>query len=178
MQRFFTKLTKKVVSSCLLQYKPVCVINFDKLCRKKAKKNKFSRLFSIAILRKSSSCVTSYQDALVSFAFYEDSIRRYLTRLCFNNLILRLSLCLFVFARMVVNIQHSIGCLVVFSWYDVITCIAKSKQFIGAHCALLDAFSAIFLSFDVPQYSDGLDYITDVRPAIYFNNQKIVAYHL
>ena len=24
----------KVVSSCLLQYKPVCVTNFDKLCRK------------------------------------------------------------------------------------------------------------------------------------------------
>jgi len=23
---------------------------------------------------------------------------------------------------LVVNIQHSIGCLVVFSWYDVITC--------------------------------------------------------
>jgi len=26
------------------------------------------------------------------------------------------------FARLVVNLQHSIGCLVVFSWYDVITC--------------------------------------------------------
>jgi len=25
-------------------------------------------------------------------------------------------------ARSVVNIQHSIGCLVVFSWYDIITC--------------------------------------------------------
>ena len=61
---------KKVVSSCLLQYKPVCVINFDKLCRKMLKKNNFSGLFSIDILRKSSSCVTSYQDALVSFAFY------------------------------------------------------------------------------------------------------------
>jgi len=30
---FFTKWLK-VVSSCLLQYKPVCVTNFDKLCRK------------------------------------------------------------------------------------------------------------------------------------------------
>ena len=38
MQRFFTKLMKKVVSNCLLQYKPTCVINFDKLHRKKAKK--------------------------------------------------------------------------------------------------------------------------------------------
>jgi len=26
------------------------------------------------------------------------------------------------FARSVVNTQHSMGCLVVFSWYDVITC--------------------------------------------------------
>jgi len=40
------------------------------ICNKKAKNNKFSRVFSIAILRKSSSCVTSYQDALVLFAFY------------------------------------------------------------------------------------------------------------
>jgi len=66
----FHKIDEKVVSSCLLQYKPACVINFDKLHRKKAKKNKFSGLFSIAILQKSSSRVTSYQDALVSFAFY------------------------------------------------------------------------------------------------------------
>jgi len=35
-----------------------------------AKKEKFSGLFSIAILWKSSSYVTSYQDALVSLAFY------------------------------------------------------------------------------------------------------------
>jgi len=70
-----------------------------------AKKNKFSHLFGIAILRKSSSCVTSYQDALVSFALYYDSIRSYFTRLCFNNLFLHLSLCLFVFARSVVNTQ-------------------------------------------------------------------------
>ena len=38
--------------------------------------------------------MTSYQDALVSFAFYEDSIGSYFTRLCFKNLFLRLSLCL------------------------------------------------------------------------------------
>ena len=29
---------QKVVSSCLLQYKPICVTNFDKLCRKMLKK--------------------------------------------------------------------------------------------------------------------------------------------
>jgi len=35
----------KVVSSCLLQYKPVCVTNFDKLRRKMLKKYKFIGLF-------------------------------------------------------------------------------------------------------------------------------------
>jgi len=34
MQRFFHKIDEKVVYSCLLQYKPICVINFDKLRRK------------------------------------------------------------------------------------------------------------------------------------------------
>ena len=66
------------------------------------------------------------RDALVSFAFFKDSIRSYFTRLCFKNLLLLLKSCLCVVARSVVNIQHSIGCLVhglvVFSWYDVITC--------------------------------------------------------
>ena len=82
-----------------------------------AKKKKFSDLFSIAILRKSSSCVTSYQDALISFVL----LLRF-DKKCFKNPFLRLSVCLCVFARSVVNIQHSLGCLVVFSWYDVITC--------------------------------------------------------
>ena len=66
----FHKIDEKVISSCLLQYKPICVINFDKLRRKNAKNRKFSGLFSIAILQKSSSYVTSYQDVLVLFAFY------------------------------------------------------------------------------------------------------------
>jgi len=35
--------------------------------------------------------------------------------------------------------------------------LAKSKQIIGGH--FLDAFSAIFLSFGVPQYLNRLDYI-------------------
>jgi len=38
MQRFFTKLIK-VVSSYLLQYKPICVTNFDKLRRKMIKRS-------------------------------------------------------------------------------------------------------------------------------------------
>ena len=34
----FDKIDEKVVSTCLLQYKPVCVTNFDKLCRKMLKR--------------------------------------------------------------------------------------------------------------------------------------------
>jgi len=34
----FHKIDEKVVFSCLLQYKPVCVINFDKLRRKMLKR--------------------------------------------------------------------------------------------------------------------------------------------
>ena len=37
MQRY-QKIDEKVVSSCLLQYKPVRVINFDKLRRKMLKR--------------------------------------------------------------------------------------------------------------------------------------------
>jgi len=48
-----------------------------------AKKKNFSPRFSIAILRKSLSCVTSYQDAFVSLAFYCDSIRSYVLRTYF-----------------------------------------------------------------------------------------------
>jgi len=76
-----------------------------------AKKNNFSGLFSIAILRKSSSCVTSYQDVLVSFAFYQDSIRSYFTCLYFKNLYLRLSSCLSVVARSVVTLNKLFGCV-------------------------------------------------------------------
>jgi len=53
---------------------------------------------------------------------------------------------------------------------------AKSKQIIGAQFQRL--FSTVFLLFDVPEYSNTFDYIKDKRPAVYFNNQKIIAYHL
>jgi len=33
-------------------------------------------------------------------------------------------------------------------------------------------FSTIFIFFDVPWYSNRTDYIKDIRPAIYFHNQK------
>jgi len=35
-----------------------------------------------------------------------------------------------------------------------------------------------FLIFDVPQYSNRFDYIKDIQPAVYFNSQKFIAYHL
>jgi len=54
--------------------------------------------------------------------------------------------------------------------------LAKSKQIIGAQFQML--FSTVFLLFNVPQYSNRFDYIKDIRPAIYFNNQIIIAYHL
>jgi len=54
--------------------------------------------------------------------------------------------------------------------------LAKSKQIIGAQFHML--LSTVFLLFNVPQYSNRYDYIKDIRPAIYFNNQKIIAYHL
>jgi len=54
--------------------------------------------------------------------------------------------------------------------------LAKSKQVIGAQFRTL--FSTVFLLFNVPEYSNRFDYIKDIRPAIYFNNQKIIAYHL
>jgi len=54
--------------------------------------------------------------------------------------------------------------------------LARSKQIIGAHFQTLFFYN--FLVFDVPRYSDRFDYIKDIRPAIYFNNQKIIAYHL
>jgi len=54
--------------------------------------------------------------------------------------------------------------------------VAKNKQIIGAQFQTL--FSTIFLLFDVPQYPNRFDYIKNIRPAIYFNNQKIIAYHL
>ena len=86
----------------------------------------------------------------------------------FKNLFLRLSLCLCFVAQSVVNSQDSIGCLIVFSWYDVIT--SKNKQIIG--CALSGVFFLKFsYFFDLPQYSNNL-IILDRRRAIYFNNQK------
>jgi len=118
----FHNIDEKVVSSCLLQYKPVYVINLDKLSPKMLKRRTFSRRFSIVILRKPSSCVTSYQDAFVSFAFYNDSIRSYVTVyvLRFHFYVYRYAYALLRDRLSTLNTQ--LGCLVVFSWYDVITC--------------------------------------------------------
>ena len=67
MQRFLPNWLK-VVSSCLLQYKPVCITNFDKLCCKMLKKYKCIGLSGIVLLQLFPSCVMSYQDTPVLFA--------------------------------------------------------------------------------------------------------------
>jgi len=54
--------------------------------------------------------------------------------------------------------------------------LAKSKQIIGAHFQTLFFYN--YLIFDVPQYSNRFDYIKDIQPAMYFNNQNITAYRL
>jgi len=54
--------------------------------------------------------------------------------------------------------------------------LARSKQIIGVQFQTL--FSTMFLFFNVPQYSHILHYIKRICPAIYFDNQKISAYHL
>jgi len=45
-------------------------------------------------------------------------------------------------------------------------------------CTLSDVFFYNILIFDVPQYSHIFHCFKDIRPAIYFDNQKIIAYHL
>jgi len=54
--------------------------------------------------------------------------------------------------------------------------LAKSKQIIGWHFQTL--LSTIFLFFDIPQCSNRFHYIKDIGQAVYFNNQKVIAYHL
>ena len=48
----------------------------------------------------------------------------------------------YVVARSIVNIQHSIGCLVVFSCYDVITCQSSMHTFRRFFCTIF-----LFLTF-------------------------------
>jgi len=139
-----------------------------------AKKKNFSRRFSIAILRKSSSCMTSYQDAFVSFAFYYDSIRSYVI-----VYVLRTYFYVYRYAYVLLRDRLSTFNTQQAVWLcfpGMTSSLAKSKQIIGAHFQTL--FSTIFLVFDVPQHSNRFAYIKDIRPAIYFNNQKIIAYHL
>jgi len=137
MQRFFTKT--KVVSSYLLQYNAVSIINFDKL-RHEMLKSRRLVVFLVQLFFgyfQKLSCVTSYQNALVLFAVLWDSIISYFTRLCFKNPFLCLSLCLCVAARSVVNTQHSTGCLVL-CFPGMTSSIAKSKQIF--ECARSDVF--------------------------------------
>ena len=136
----------------------------------------FSGLFSIDILRLFVMCDdVTIRMCLFLFAllfrfdkklFYPFVLRTIST---FN----RYAYC--VVARSVVNIQHPAGCLLV-CFPGMTSLLPKVNRSSGAHFQTF--FSTIFLFFDLPQYSDRFDYIRDRRRAIYFNNQKIIAYHL
>jgi len=54
--------------------------------------------------------------------------------------------------------------------------VAKCKQTSGAH--LKDDFLTNCLFCDIPQYSNVFYYIKHKRRAVYFNNQKNVAFDL
>jgi len=105
---------------------------------------------------------------------YLDSIRNYFTHLCFKaHVFLRLSLCLCVVAQSVVNIQHSIGCLVA-CFPGMTSSLAKSKQ-IG--CALTDAFFNFLFSMFLNIQIDLIILKTDDKQFT-LATKKIIAYHV
>jgi len=68
-----------------------------------------------------------------------------------------------------IGCQHSVGCLVVFSWYDIISHhLQKVNKSLGANFDTL--FSIIFLFFDVPQYLK-FDYIKDISRVVYLTTK-------
>ena len=97
----------KVVSSCWLQYKPVCAINFDKLCCRMLISRSLV-VFLVSLLfgyfRRSLSCVTSYQDALVTFWVSRRRRKMYCGHAC-----LCVSVCLSVHGHMP-TLLHGPGC--------------------------------------------------------------------
>jgi len=126
----------KVVSSCLLQYRPIYVINFDKLRRKMLKSRSLvlflgfvqlffghlrawchvrMRLFLFPLLLR-------FHKKLFYWLFYYCNLSTYDQSVTTTAMGLQSTL------------NRLFGCL--FSWYDVIAC--KSKQIIG--CTLSDAF--------------------------------------
>jgi len=80
-----------------------------------------------------------------------------------------------VVARSVVNIQHSPGCLIA-CFPGMTSLLPKVNRSSGAH--FQTCFYIILSFFALPQYSNRFDYIRDRRRTSYFNNQKIIAYHL
>jgi len=63
--------------------------------------------------------------------------------------------------------------------YAVWLCFPGMTSSLANHrCTLSDVFFYNILIFDIPQYSYIFHYIKDIRPAIYFDNQQIIAYHL
>jgi len=115
------------------------------------KRRSFSDLFSIAILRKSSSCVTSYQDALVSYALLLRFDKKCFTRLCFKNPFLRLSVCLCVFCA--IGCQYStlnrlFGC-VFLVWRHHLRKVNKSSVRSFRRFFLQFSYCLMFLSIQI-----------------------------
>ena len=167
----------KVVSSCLLQYKPVCVINFDKLHHRMLKcRSVVIFFYSYHLAISGNHCHASCRIRMHLFCLYcyWDSIKSY-----FTHFLLLWSLniwpkCYDCSYRPTVTTQQAV---LLFVFRRMTSSLGKSKLIIG--CTLSDAFCfKIFLFFDIPQYSNRFNYIKDRRWAICFNNQKIIAYHL
>ena len=66
--------------------------------------------------------MTSYQDVFVSFAFYYDSIRSYVTVYVLRTYFYVYGYAYVLLRDRLSTLNTQLGCLVVFSWYDVITC--------------------------------------------------------
>ena len=135
MQRFFLPTWLKVVSSCVLQYRPVCVTNFDKLCRVNAKNYKFIGLFGIAILRHvwRHTCICLF--CLHCYALLRLD-RKLILPVCFKNLFL----CRYAYVLCNVSLDTSIACSLV-CLPGMTSSLTKVNKSSGAH------FLALFLKF-------------------------------
>ena len=92
----------------------------------------------------------------------------------YNGVVVRtpphLSSYLCVVPRSIVNIQHSIGCLVVFSWYDVITCESSVHTFRRFFYNILMFWcSSIFTCYSHTTYDQQFTLTTKKSLHIIFN---------
>jgi len=77
--------------------------------------------------------------------------------------------------RCAIGCQHSTHNRLFGCFPGMTSSLAKSKQITGAH---FQTFFYNILMFWCSSIFHVIHYIKDIRPAIYFDNQKIIAYHL